>query len=275
MHQPLSHPQITHWQNDGFNMMRVDLASNTPVELKKIFHDDIAIMAFTKSTWKSVQNGKTYEETPDCVIIRDAGQVFSVKTSLVQDGATCREIRVTADKLRELYEVQDNPLPAINFSNPVLKNKVLHDRLIYAHTLTEANNCTLQESSSLAAIVALVARESSGKAIDIRQDAKKSQICLVVDYLREHYSQNVTLKELAQVAQTNPFVLIRQFGKEVGMTPCEYLLAYRINRAKQFLQNGVRILDVAHMCGFSDQSHFTRKFKRMVGVTPGKFQPLS
>jgi len=66
--------------------------------------------------------------------------------------------------------------------------------------------------------------------------------------------------------------LLRQFKKEVGLTPHEYLHAYRIAKAKSSIRKGLPLIEVAYACGFSDQSHLTRLFKRKVGVvTPGQF----
>ncbi len=64
---------------------------------------------------------------------------------------------------------------------------------------------------------------------------------------------------------------MRVFRQETGLPPHTYLIQLRINQAKAHLQAGETIAEVAAATGFSDQSHLTRRFKRIVGVTPGQY----
>jgi AraC-like DNA-binding protein len=90
-------------------------------------------------------------------------------------------------------------------------------------------------------------------------------------YLEAHYMDNPSLETLAQIAGLSPFHFVRVFRQATGLPPHTYLTQLRINRAKAQLQAGDPIADVAAATGFSDQSHLTRRFKRIVGVTPGQF----
>ncbi|NEQ23209.1 MAG: helix-turn-helix transcriptional regulator, partial [Microcoleus sp. SIO2G3] len=94
----------------------------------------------------------------------------------------------------------------------------------------------------------------------------------VRDYLEANYTENVTLEQLSAVANLSPFYLLRTFRKQVGLPPHGYLNQVRLVRAKSLLAQGCQIAQVAHETGFTDQSHLTRHFKRMVGVTPGQYQ---
>jgi AraC-like DNA-binding protein len=69
----------------------------------------------------------------------------------------------------------------------------------------------------------------------------------------------------------SPYHVIRIFRKATGLPPYTYFEQLRIERAIDLLRRGVPISDVAVMTGFSDQSHLTRRFKRVVGVPPGKY----
>lgn len=82
---------------------------------------------------------------------------------------------------------------------------------------------------------------------------------------------SVSLGELAEVAGVHPGTLLRRFRLEVGLAPYEYLVARRIDLARQLLLAGRPIAEVAMRAGFADQSHLHRHFKRIVGVTPGRF----
>jgi len=100
-------------------------------------------------------------------------------------------------------------------------------------------------------------------------------IARVVDYLRTHYAENVALEDLAGVAGMNRFVLLRQFRDQVGVTPHQYLRIRRVVMAKLHLRAGMPLAEIASACGFFDQSHMTREFKRRTGLTPTAFIPKS
>jgi AraC family transcriptional regulator len=96
----------------------------------------------------------------------------------------------------------------------------------------------------------------------------------VVEYIEEHLDASPTLEQLAAVACLSPYHFARQFKTATGLPPHEYVIARRVERARQFLQSGgdLPLAEVAARAGFSDQSQFSRHFKRLVGVTPRQFR---
>jgi AraC-like DNA-binding protein len=94
----------------------------------------------------------------------------------------------------------------------------------------------------------------------------------VRDYLDAHYAENVTLDELARMANLSAFQLNRVFRKEVGLPPHAYQTQARVKRGKTLLAQGMNIARVAVEVGFFDQSHFTYHFKRLLSFTPGNYQ---
>ena len=82
---------------------------------------------------------------------------------------------------------------------------------------------------------------------------------------------NLDLETLAKRAGLTRFEALRAFKKRYGLPPHAYQLCLRIGHARTLLLEGVQAADVAARCGFADQSHFTRHFKRFHGVTPMQF----
>ncbi|MEV6791061.1 AraC family transcriptional regulator [Streptomyces sp. NPDC051320] len=81
----------------------------------------------------------------------------------------------------------------------------------------------------------------------------------------------VTLDEAATLVHAHPAHLVRAFSGAYGITPHQYLMARRIDRARRLLLDGQRPGEVAVATGFYDQSHLTRHFKRVVGTAPGRY----
>jgi AraC family transcriptional regulator len=91
-------------------------------------------------------------------------------------------------------------------------------------------------------------------------------------YIDDHIGQRISLDELARQAGVSRFHFARQFRLSTGESPMGYLRRVRIERSKSILQaRETTIAEVAARLGFSDQSHFTRIFGRLVGVSPGSF----
>lgn len=97
------------------------------------------------------------------------------------------------------------------------------------------------------------------------------RISRVRDYLHAHFARQVAIAELAGVAGLSSFHLIRLFRARIGLPPYMYLEHLRVARAKELLAKGVALADTAAQTGFGDQSHFTRRFKLLVGMPPGRY----
>ena len=95
----------------------------------------------------------------------------------------------------------------------------------------------------------------------------------VVECIEERLDTNLTLQQLASAAHLSAYHFARQFKAATGLPPHQYVIARRVERAKELLLAGMdlSLAEVAVRVGFSDQSQFTHHFKRLVGVTPGRF----
>jgi AraC family transcriptional regulator len=102
----------------------------------------------------------------------------------------------------------------------------------------------------------------------------RARLRAVVEYVEGHLDSGPTLGQMAAVARLSPYHFARQFKKTTGLPPHQYVIVRRVERAKQVLQEGddVPLAEVAAHAGFSDQSQFSRHFKRLVGVTPRQFR---
>ncbi|HEY4305009.1 MAG TPA: AraC family transcriptional regulator [Gemmatimonadaceae bacterium] len=90
-------------------------------------------------------------------------------------------------------------------------------------------------------------------------------------FIEDNASRRLTVREVAQSVGANPFELVRAFSAIHGVAPYGYSLRCRVSRAKGLLAAGERPSMVALSCGFFDQSHLNRQFKRIYGITPGAF----
>ncbi len=100
-----------------------------------------------------------------------------------------------------------------------------------------------------------------------------SKLQRAIDYIQAHLAEDLSLDAIATEIGMSRFYFCRLFKKSIGITPYQYLIKCRIDRAKLLLLSTTKlsIADIALQVGFSNQSNFTKHFKRLVGVTPKKF----
>jgi AraC-like DNA-binding protein len=127
------------------------------------------------------------------------------------------------------------------------------------------------ESRILLTMAQLIRQYADIGATEGHLGKEKKAIQQVRQYIDEHFAESVTLNRLAQRVALSPYYLLRVFGAEVGMPPYAYLESVRIRHTQRLIKAGKPLAEVAAEVGFSSQSHMTRQFKKIIGVTPGQY----
>jgi YesN/AraC family two-component response regulator len=106
------------------------------------------------------------------------------------------------------------------------------------------------------------------------EDAKHSYLVKrVTDYIKKNYMNKITLNDISNQVNLSVSYLSRVFNEEMGSSLSTYINRIRIDNAKMFLLNDdISLTDVAYLSGFDDQSYFSKIFKKVTGVTPGRFR---
>ncbi len=165
------------------------------------------------------------------------------------------------------------------FGMPFFQTGVLHDAELAQSirdlhiTVESAGGSHLEQQSRLLWVLTQLIRRHAHPRPQVGPLRREHQAAQRArDYVESHYADNPSLEQLAAEAHLSPFHLIRVFQDEFGLPPHAYLNQVRIRRARGMLDQGQSIAAVAYATGFSDQSHLTRHFKRIVGVTPGQYR---
>ncbi|WSQ62618.1 AraC family transcriptional regulator [Streptomyces sp. NBC_01217] len=155
--------------------------------------------------------------------------------------------------------------------NPDLAEPVLRRRVGQLHTAL-ANPGDEFEAESRLAFISERLREHlrpgppSGSAGPDRGIAQSLR-----DLLDERLLEGIALDEAARLVHAHPTHLVRAFSGAFGIAPHQYMMSRRVDLARRLLLDGQPPGEVATAAGFYDQSHLTRHFKRVVGITPGRY----
>jgi AraC-like DNA-binding protein len=155
----------------------------------------------------------------------------------------------------------------------VFRDVALRAALDRAHlALLHAPGGSLEiDEAVLGAVAALRPHLRPGPPARGRDRAEHAAVRRARHHLRERWDQRVTLAELAAVSGVSRFELVRRFRELGAVTPHAFQTDLRIAEARRLLSAGVAPAEVAATCGFADQPHLSRVFKRAVGVSPGRY----
>lgn len=94
-----------------------------------------------------------------------------------------------------------------------------------------------------------------------------------IAYIQAHLSEEISLNAIASHLNMSQYYFCHLFKQSMGISPYQYVLQQRINKAKQLLkQRKLVITDIALECGFANQTHFTKHFRKLTGTTPRSYR---
>ncbi len=137
------------------------------------------------------------------------------------------------------------------------------------------NSNLYADSMAHALVVHLLSRYSTHSPQTIKISTSgltQRQQKQVFEYIHVNLDRNISLAELAAILQLSTYHFAHLFKNSTGISPHQYLIRCRIERAKQLLiLDNLSLAAVAQAVGFASQGHFTYHFKRLVGITPKVF----
>jgi AraC-like DNA-binding protein len=127
------------------------------------------------------------------------------------------------------------------------------------------------ETRFLFTLLELMRRFGDLKANPPRVGSEHEAVRKVCDYIHTHYAQPISLSQLAELVHFSRYYLLHTFRDAIGMPPHLYLESVRVRHAQRLLAEGRSLAQVAQQVGFGSQSHFTQRFKQIIGVPPGAY----
>ena len=221
--------------------------------------------------------GGTWYRGRECVA--STGEIAVIAPGEVHTGYrvseepwTYRAIYVSPGVLERLAgELSPGGERSISFRSLSYEDRDLFHRFAKAHQRLEIGDQIRGDQEMTLVLFDLLVRHASLAATLRREVRMRDEVRLTCEYIEATLPGSPDLSELAGVAGLSKYHFLRVFSREMGLTPHAYLLQRRIARSRTVLASGGSLAAAARAGGFTDQSHFTKCFRRLVGVTPGEY----
>ena len=161
-------------------------------------------------------------------------------------------------------------------SRVCIENGMSHD---LAYTLSDIYIRRADKCESIEKIIDMIGEMHMDYAERMRELKKENVISIhirkCIDYIYDNLQEKLTVRSMAEYLQIDPTYLSKLFSKEVGISFREFIINARVGAAKNMLAySDFSFSEVSLSLGFSSQSAFTDTFKRLTGMTPGKYRAL-
>lgn len=107
----------------------------------------------------------------------------------------------------------------------------------------------------------------------ISDTGKQDQVKSMLSYIHRNYSEKITLAEISREASVSTREANRIFQKTIRQTPFEYLMHYRLEQVRKFLESSdLSITEISYRCGFTDSAYMGKQFRKIFGESPGEYR---
>ncbi|MEL6381669.1 MAG: AraC family transcriptional regulator [Cyanobacteria bacterium J06626_18] len=228
--------------------------------------------------WKDGKTFKTHRYDPGDLWVNPAGVPFSHRINTHNEF-----VLLTLDPAKLTEALPHQPLLAQQVFKRQHKAQDRHLQTLIQALLVEAesggpNGKLYADTLSTALATHFVNHYGTEVSLDLPVDKtlERQRLGQVIDYIEAYLTEDLSLNDLALVSGVSKFHFSRLFKQAFGLTPHRYLMKRRVERAAaalktEFSKDAIAIAQVAHQFGFTDQSHFTRVFKQVKGLTPKQF----
>ncbi|WP_324824617.1 AraC family transcriptional regulator [Sinanaerobacter sp. ZZT-01] len=237
------------------------------------FHD-YYVIGFIESGYRYLScKNKEYTIEPGDLTLFNPGDNHACEQI---DGKTLdyRCVNIRPEVMRDaVFDITGkNYLPY--FETPVIFRSELASSLRELHLMLLQEEKGFHKEEVFFFLLEQLIEEFAEQDTVLFQTEESTEVRAVCEFLEENYMKNITLNDLSDLIGLSKYYLLRTFTKQRGISPYSYLETIRIDKAKKMLEEGISPLEAALQTGFSDQSHFSRFFKKFIGLTPKQYQNI-
>jgi len=235
-------------------------------------HDYYVISLIERGRQSFTHKGEKYNTPAGGVILINPGVVHTGEPVDAR-GFELRSLYPTTSHLEmAAFELTGRHQPVPFFADVRIDNPWVSKSILNLHKSLLQDSTTLEvESRFIWFLTQLIKRYADTPITEQKLGNENKATQIALRYIEDHFSQGISLDDLSKHVALSTYYFLRVFCAEVGMPPHAYLESVRIRHAQRLIREGKPLAEIAAEVGFSSQSHLTRSFKKIIGVTPGQY----
>jgi AraC-like DNA-binding protein len=267
-----ANPSTRIWRSQYLQSIELVHSVSKGHSLPRHFHEELELGIRQGDGWQFNYRGTMHSVPSNTLVVTQPGEAHHADAMSAQD-CTFRGLRIGADLLQQVaIEVAGRETEVPFFPMPLVYDRDLNAQIVQVHQVLAQSISQLEQQSLILDLLAqLILRCAGDPPCLAKLGEERQPVDRVRKYLEDHYNQEISLDQLAQIANLSSFHLNRSFRKTFGLPPHAYQIQVRILHAKRLLRKARSIEQVAIETGFVSQSHFGSHFKRLVCVTPRQY----
>lgn len=266
--------------------IQLDLLQNAPGEGSCHFVDEHAIfisLAPRPVQYLQTQDGKTHTGLHQCgdMLITPANTPLFARW---EEDETCLQIRLTTEFVNRIAQETlsgdgDRIIlqPEFQARNPQIESigRMLMNELQPDVTKNAMTSSLYTDSLANVLAVNLLRQHATTRPHlpTYAGGLPQRQLSQILDYMDAHLAEDIKLADLARLLDMSQFHFSRLFKQSLGISPYQYLLQQRVERAKHLLKHTDQLItNIAFACGFNSHSHLSKQFRQLTGMTPKAYR---
>lgn len=254
---------------DGLELFQAQLRRHA---FDKHFHDAYTIGLNERGLGRIWFQGTLIDSPPGSLNLINPGEVHTGKVA-DERGWSFRNLYISQPLMQSLLKQLEWEKPELPcFQGPVVPVASLRPLFLRVFQTLNQPASRLTQQSFLVELLSHLWRQHGDWQASRSTASESKSVTTVRTYLEEHSADNISIETLCQLTGLSGYYLIHCFCQQMGLPPHRYQRQVRLLKAKQALYSPQPLSKIAVEAGFYDQSHFTRSFKRVFGLTPGQYR---
>ena len=230
-------------------------------------HENARFVFVLRGNFSEIYAGKKRECSQYLTIFRPANEEHS--EDYYGKGIVCLSVEILPDWLNRLSRNHVKLTDSVDFRGGSLPSLI--SKLAVEFDSEDNASPLAIEAVMLEIAVELDRRKDN----TLRKESVPKWLSMARDFIRAEFTQNHTIAEIAGTVNVHPVHLSRVFRQKYNYTIADYIRLLRIDAAKNALTStNLSLSEIALNCGFPDQSHFSKTFKRLTNTTPAEYRKL-
>jgi AraC-like DNA-binding protein len=240
-------------------------------EFDKHVHDEYTITLVQDGRMNAFLDGFSKEYNKSAILTINPDQIHACKTK-DGEGYKYNSIYFNKSVIEKISKDEFN-CKEIFFDKSSLENKEIYQKLSRLVIMDELGQISkLDFECNFIEVLKDILKLNTNISSDIKLSSHDTMIKRAKEFINDNFALDLSLDDISKHLDISKYHFLRLFKDKTYISPHSYLMLRRVEKAKQFLQNGESLINTAYLCGFNDQSHLHRRFKSLVGITPKNYQ---